>query len=273
NAKGARFHPMCSVNQLEAHLRLCDTFLFDEIPAWREVLCLPEPRRSEALRDSAVRRRMAAGLARSAERSFTIEPPIPVVEEAFTPANAALVGRGVAEIAAERGIPALDCFLDLSLSEGLRMNFEAASHPLAQEFIRELNRTSLAEPFVMPGSSDGGAHLATFCGADYPTRLLTDWVPRSLTHAPAVPRLTRTPAMAHGIQDPTVVRVGAPADLVLFDPTRLRASKARLVEDFPAKSARYVVDAEGYEAVIVNGVPVMEKGAATGTLPGVVLRG
>ena len=30
---------------------------------------------------------------------------------------------------------------------------------------------------VMAGSSDGGAHLASFTGADYSTRLLAEWVP------------------------------------------------------------------------------------------------
>ena len=273
NARGARFHPMCSVNKLEAHLRLCDTFLFDEIPTWREVLCLPEPRRSQALRDPAVREAMAASHADSARRAFTIDPAILLVEEALTPANAALVGRSVAEIADERGLSALDCFLDLSLSEELRMNFEAGSTPEARQFIAHMNRTALADPFVMPGASDGGAHLATFSGADFSTRLLSDWVPDSLSLEQAVHRLTGMPAMVHGLVDRGLVRVGARADLVLFDPTRLRAGKARLVEDFPARSARYVVDAEGYEGVIVNGVPVMEKGAATGALPGVVLRG
>jgi N-acyl-D-aspartate/D-glutamate deacylase len=45
------------------------------------------------------------------------------------------------------------------------------------------------------------------------------------------------------------------------------------VRDFPAGSERYVVDAEGYRAVIVNGVPLLEDGAHTGALPGAVLRG
>ena len=30
---------------------------------------------------------------------------------------------------------------------------------------------------VMAGSSDGGAHLASLVGADYTTRLLSEWVP------------------------------------------------------------------------------------------------
>src|SRR5262249_52561559 len=56
-------------------------------------------------------------------------------------------------------------------------------------------------------------------------------------------------------------------------PTRLRAFDARLAHDFPADSERYVVDAEGYAAVIVNGEVLLENGQPTGALPGRVLRG
>jgi N-acyl-D-aspartate/D-glutamate deacylase len=273
NGQGARLYPMCSVNKLEAHLRLCDTFLFDEIPIWREILCLPDPQRLAALRDPGTRKRMAEELADSARRAFTIDVAALRVEEATDPANAPLVGRLVRDISRERGQTPLDCFLDLSLSEKLRMNFESTTMERASEYIATMNRTALGEPFVMPGSSDGGAHLASFCGADYSTRLITDWVPGSLTLEQAIHRLTGMPATVHGMVDRGFVRVGARADLVLLDPTRLRAGKAHLVEDFPGPSARYVVDAEGYEGVIVNGVPVMEKGVATGALPGVVLRG
>ena len=273
NAEGARLYPMASINKLEAHLRLCDTFLFDEIPLWREILCLPDPRRLDALRDPGTRKRMAEELADSGRRAFTIDVAGLQVEEATVPVNAALVGRSVEEIARARGQSPLDCFLDLSVSENLRMNFESTTMERASDFIATMNRTALADPFVMPGSSDGGAHLASFCGADYSTRLITDWVPGSLTLEQAVHRLTGMPATVHGIVDRGFVRVGARADLVLFDLTRLHAGKARLVEDFPGPSARYVIDAEGYEGVIVNGRPVMEKGAATGALPGVVLQG
>jgi N-acyl-D-aspartate/D-glutamate deacylase len=273
NAQGARMYPMASINKLEAHLRLCDTFLFDEIPIWRDVLCLPEARRMAELRDPITRKKMAEELADSARRAFTMDVAALLVEEATQPSNAHLVGRSIEDIARERGQTPLDCFLDLSLSENLRMNFESTTMARASDLIETMNRAALAEPFVMPGSSDGGAHLASFCGADYSTRLITDWVPGSLSLEQAIHRLTGMPAMVHGIVDRGFVRVGARADLVLFDPTRLRAGKAHLVEDFPGPSARYVIDAQGYEGVIVNGVPVMEKGAATGALPGVVLQG
>ena len=47
---------------------------------------------------------------------------------------------------------------------------------------------------MMAGSSDGGAHLLSFCGADFTTRLLTEWVPTSSRSKQAVARLTSIPA-------------------------------------------------------------------------------
>ena len=47
----------------------------------------------------------------------------------------------------------------------------------------------------------------------------------------------------------------------------------RYVRDFPADSGRYVVDADGYRAVVVNGEVLLDDGAWTGATPGQVLRG
>jgi N-acyl-D-aspartate/D-glutamate deacylase len=125
----------------------------------------------------------------------------------------------------------------------------------------------------MPGSSDGGAHLASFVGADYTTRLLTDWVPELLTLEQAVWRNTLMPATVHGIEGRGVLREGAAADVLVIDPERLSAGRAELVRDFPADTERYVVGAEGYLATVVNGEVLMDDGKHTGALPGQVLRG
>jgi N-acyl-D-aspartate/D-glutamate deacylase len=133
--------------------------------------------------------------------------------------------------------------------------------------------TSVRDPLVMAGSSDGGAHLGSFTGADYTTRLLSEWVPEALTLEQAVWRLTGMPATVHGLLDRGFLRVGARADLVLFDPAALDASPARLVRDFPGDTERYVTDAKGYALQAVNGVVLLEDGVHTGALPGEVLRG
>jgi N-acyl-D-aspartate/D-glutamate deacylase len=125
----------------------------------------------------------------------------------------------------------------------------------------------------MPGSSDGGAHLASFTGADYTTRLLTDWVPDPLPLEHAIWRNTGMPAAVHGIEDRGVLREGAWADLLVIEPERLRAGRARLARDFPAGTERYVIDAEGYRASVINGEVLLVDGKPTGALPGHVLRG
>ena len=124
----------------------------------------------------------------------------------------------------------------------------------------------------MAGSSDGGAHLLSFTGADYPTRLLSEWVPDVLTLEEGVRKLTAVPAAVHGLADRGAVREGVWADLVVIDLSRLRAWATRLVHDFPSGSGRFVVDADGYVAVVVNGEVLLESGRWTGALPGHVVR-
>jgi N-acyl-D-aspartate/D-glutamate deacylase len=272
-AGGARLHPMFTTNRLELHLKLSDTFVFDEMPAWRDALTRPEPERSKRLRAPDVRERMRAEFDDPASRAVSFAWADLVVEDVRDAAHRDWVGRSVAEFARERGVGPLDAFLDVSLEEGLETRWQNRMSDVARKFIAHVVRTSVVDPSVMPGSSDGGAHLASFVGADYTTRLLTDWVPEPLSLEQAVWRNTLMPATVHGIEGRGVVREGAAADILVIDPERLRAGNARLARDFPADTERYVVGAEGYRATIVNGEVLMEDGVHTGALPGKVLRG
>ena len=139
---------------------------------------------------------------------------------------------------------------------------------------RAATETMIRSSVVMAGSSDGGAHLLSFCGADYTTRLLTEWVPDVLTLEAAVARLTSIPARAHGLTDRGVLVEGAAADVNVIDRDRLAAADApRYVRDFPAESGRFVVDATGYVATLVNGETLLDDGEWTGATPGTILRG
>jgi N-acyl-D-aspartate/D-glutamate deacylase len=132
----------------------------------------------------------------------------------------------------------------------------------------------ITAPVVMAGSSDGGAHLLSFCGADFTTRLLTEWVPEVIGLEAAVARLTSVPAAASGLRGRGVLVVGASADVNVIDRDRLGAGDTpRYVRDFPAGSGRYVVDASGYVNTIVNGEVLLADGDWKGNTPGRILRG
>ena len=169
------------------------------------------------------------------------------------------------------GLDPLDCFLDISLAEGWPPSSCLQGPPDKKRLAatEELIRS----PLMMAGSSDAGAHLLSFCGVDFTTRLLTEWVPDTLSFEAAVARLTTVPARVHGLTGRGVIAEGAAADLLLLDRTRLAVGDTRYVRDFPAASGRYVVDATGYVTTIVNGEVLLEEGKHTGALPGHVLRG
>lgn len=272
-AQGVRLHPQFTSNLLGLHLKLSDTFIFDELPTWRAVLTLPEPERSQRLRDRDVRAQLAAEFDSPNGRAAAFSWHLLEVEAVRDEQNRAWVGRTVTELAAERGVSPLDAFLDCALAEDLETQWQTGLDDIGKQFIAHVVRSGITEPVVMAGSSDGGAHLASFVGADYTTRLVTEWVPDPLTFEQAIWRLTGMPATVHALQDRGFLREGAWADILLLDRSRLRVGDTRLARDFPAGTERYVVDAEGYAAVIVNGEVVLEDGRHTGALPGHVLRG
>jgi len=272
-ANGARLHPQFATNRGGLHVKLADTFVFDDMPAWREVMCLPEPARSEALAKADVRQRLAADIESGAGKAIGLAWQNLEVEQVRDAKNSALVGKLVSELAEEAGRAPIDCFLDLALSEDLQTWFKMVIDEARASYMDKITAEVMAEPWAMSGSSDGGAHLATFVGSDYTTNLLTQFVPGTLSLEEAIFRMTGMPAIVHGLEGRGEIREGCYADLVLFDPDRLAVGEIRLERDFPANSEHFVVDAEGYVATIVNGIISTEEGKATGALPGRILRG
>ncbi|HEY5170466.1 MAG TPA: amidohydrolase family protein [Acidimicrobiia bacterium] len=268
---GLEVHPMFATNRQGAHFSLDSTFLFDEMPSFRDTLTLPEPGRSQRLGDQAVRDQMRKEIADPRGRSFVFVWQVVAVETVHRAEHDGFVGRAVGDIAEEQGKDPLDVFLDLSLADDLRMQFVLAAPPSKKR--RAVTEALIKSPLVMAGSSDGGAHLLSFCGADFTTRLVSEWTPDALSIEDAIARLTSIPAQAYGIADRGTLEAGKAADVLLIDRERLSAGETpRYVRDFPAGSGRYVVDATGYHSVIVNGETLLRDGADTGRRPGVVLR-
>lgn len=250
----------------------CALFL---IPGWGDVMGLPAPERMEALRQPAVRaslleavRSPSAGVFRRLGNFKRY-----VIGDTYSPANAGLKGRQVADVAAERGQEPFDALLDVVLNDDLR----TILWPMPTDNNEEswaLRRQVWEDPRAMLGGSDAGAHLDRMCGAPYPTRFLGDMLRgRQLIGLEAAVRmLTDDPARLFGLRDRGRLAVGAHADVVVFDPDTVGSEDATLVNDLPGGSARLTAGSVGVVRVLVNGVETVADGKATGATPGTILR-
>jgi N-acyl-D-aspartate/D-glutamate deacylase len=245
------------------------------MPDWGPILGLPVPERIERLRDPATRRFMEE---RAASPDAGVFARLTgwdtyVIGDTFCSANEGLTGRRVGDIAAERGTSAFDTLLDIVVADELRTVLWPGATDADPESW-ELRRQAWQHPAVMLGGSDAGAHLDRMQGANYPTRFIADCLRgrRLTTLEDAVRMMTSVPAELFGLRDRGVVREGAVADLVVFDPDRVDSELLSLVDDLPGGASRLYAGSVGVARVYVAGVEVVRDGRATDARPGSVLR-
>ncbi|MCF2529905.1 N-acyl-D-amino-acid deacylase family protein [Yinghuangia soli] len=270
-AAGAAVHPQVSCRPLVAQTTLLAPFAL-RAPSLAELEGRSLLLRSAAYRDQEWRERLAGELS---EGLLAPRWDRWIVSES---AAEGLVGRSVAEVAEERGAAPLDTALDIALADGLATRFTVVLANDDEAEVAELLRLDGA----VLGLSDAGAHPDQICDAVAPTDLLGGWVRERavLTLEGAVRKLTGEPADLFGLVDRGYVRVGAAADLAVFEPDAVGPGPVRRVADFPAGADRLTADAPtGMRHVLVGGVPIRRDGAqvdkpvdAEGRAPGRVLR-
>ncbi|HEV3109665.1 MAG TPA: amidohydrolase family protein [Candidatus Binataceae bacterium] len=192
-----------------------------------------------------------------------------------SPVEPELEQRSVAEVSRERGVHPVDLMLDLSIASKLTALFRITILNDDEEKVGQL----LNQPDAMLGLTDAGAHASQLCDACAYTYTLGHWVreKQALTLPQAVRMMTARPAEVYGLRDRGRIAVGAPADLVLFDPQTVGASPLRRVNDLPGGADRLISEPSGIEMVMVNGETIRAQGKDAvdpqGPMPGRVLRG
>ena len=193
------------------------------------------------------------------------------VHEAQSPELKRFEGHTVADIAKELGKDPVDTFLDLTLQDDLAIEFTLSTFNHRVDRMKEI----LANPDILIGLGDGGAHVDMLCDSGYPTYMLGTWVRehQALSMEQAVRRLTSDPADFYGIKDRGRLRVGLAADIAIFDPATVGSSnRGERRYDLPGGAKRMVMRSRGMLYTIVNGECVFSNGALTEASPGVVLR-
>jgi N-acyl-D-aspartate/D-glutamate deacylase len=192
------------------------------------------------------------------------------VVEVSSDANRRYVGRTVAEIARERGVHPVDAICDLVVADGLRTVFSVLQFDIDDAGLAQM----IGSPEILPGLSDGGAHLKYLAAGSYATEFISRHVrERGLcTLEEAHYKLSAQPAECAGFQNRGVLREGAAADVIVYDYAALDFEFPRIRRDLPGGEYRVASAGSGYRAVIVNGQITIENDAQTDVYSGALLR-
>ena len=259
-------------------MRMRASRVLETMPGWREVVLLPDSERKAAIADPETRARLHAGAAEAANRGLAAVTEFDLLEIADAPAGAEdLVGRSVAEIAADRGVDPIDVMIDVVLADRLPITL------LFPSVVPSLGRSDEGwevragiwrDDRTVLGGSDAGAHVDLMCHANYTTAVLGESVRDRglLSLEEAVHQLADVPARLYGLRERGRIADGWHADLVVFDPDQVGTGPTVPVHDLPGGGMRLTNQARGVAHVFVNGAEVVAGNEITGALPGTLLR-
>ena len=174
-----------------------------------------------------------------------------------------VVNRSVAEAAEVLGTDPWNAFFDLVQAGGVSVN------PLSMN--EEQKWAALRAPYVMIDTDASPVNPASVSSTHprafgaFP-RVIAKYVREDgvISLEEAVRRMTSLAAERLGMEDRGVVAAGMAADLVVFDPARLRDRA-----DFGADAT---LQSEGVDYLFVNGTLVIDDGELTNARPGRLLR-
>jgi N-acyl-D-aspartate/D-glutamate deacylase len=167
--------------------------------------------------------------------------------------DASLRGRTLEEIAAERGVDAIEAALQIVRAGGAGV----ASFNMNEDDIR----TFMQADFVMTGSDGSGGHPRLY--GTFPRKIRRYVLEEGVIGmARMIQASTSQPAEVFGLTDRGRIAEGLAADIAVFDPQTIR-DEATFME--PRRLAT------GMRWVLVNGVVAVEDGEATHELAGRVL--
>ena len=239
-------------------------------PAWQELMKLPSiADRVTALKDPATREKLVTEAKEAGGFGQVARILHPMGTGEF-PDFDLDNKRNLQKLADDAGKDPVDVYVErLIASEGKEMwNLWAFGGSLENQW------NYMRLPHVIPMLGDAGAHVGQFTDADSPTFLLGELTrDRGVyTLEEAVHRISGKSAKVLGLKERGEIREGWHADLNVIDYDELRSCQPIYLNDFPHNGGRLVVKSTGYDATLVAGQVVIEKGEYTGNRPGQVIR-
>ncbi len=227
----------------------------------------------ERLKDKSARERIKKELARPAtdwdnEWQSVPGPEAVQIATVVNPKLLDLQGKTLADIAKARGTDPMDTLFDILIED------DAQTYVAVFAMSEPDIELAAVQPWVSFCNDSSGTSPEGPLGKEFPhpraygtfPRVLRKYVreERRMRLEEAIAKFTSLPASRLRLADRGVIKAGMWADIVVFDPETITDRAT-----FSAPNQLSV----GMQWVLVNGVPVVGDGAATGALPGHVLRG
>lgn len=249
-------------------------FILDAFNGWAAPMALPPKEKLDLLADPTRRRQLdedaqqTEGLIRNLARWEIME-----IIEGFTPETKRLEGRRVGDIAKERGVTPWDALCEIVVADELRTAFSPPETGNAKADW-EARVAVWRDDRALIGASDAGAHLDLLATFNYTTAMLSKAVREHevLGLEEAVHLITQAPARLYGMVDRGVLRAGAHADVVVFDPATVAPGPVQTRNDLPTGAGRVYGEATGIDHVLVAGEEIVTGSEFTDARPGHVLR-
>ena len=177
-----------------------------------------------------------------------------------------LAGKTISEVNRMRGRAAsvaeeIETILELIAKGPMQMVYHSMSEEDVERIMKYPNTAIASDGYIVEFGS-GVPHPRSY--GTY-ARVLGEFVRerKVLTLEDAIRKMTSLPARTFGLRDRGLLREGFAADMVMFDPGKVRDNATF------QKPHQY---SSGFDLVLVNGIPVVENGRPTGKRPGAILK-
>ncbi len=226
------------------------------------------------LKDPATRARVRADLLNAADKSWDNEwqeipgPEAVLIGAVQNPELKGIQGRTLADVAGEWKMDPIDALCEILIRD--HAFTEVAVFAMSEADVA----LAVAQPWVAFNNDSQGTAPTGLLGQEHPhpraygtfPRVLRKFVreDKLMSLEEAVRKMSALPAQKLRLADRGVVKAGLWADVVVFDPATIKD-----VATFAEPNQLSI----GMDYVLVNGVPVIAAGRATGARPGRILKG
>ena len=265
--KGYEFWGQVSCRPLTMEFTMNEPYMLEGLSSWKKYMIeIDNKKKLDILRDKGFRKKVREEIYDTSKNKLFVGDweKIKLIK-VVNKNNKKFEGMNISDISLQENKDPFDWLIDNALSEyGIDDLFIAE---LLNSDDNEVKKLLLHEKSTV-SLSDAGAHLSLLCDAGYGLDLLGKWVRdlNIMSLEQAIYKLSGKQSEICRIPKRGKLLPGYFADMLLFDPNEVGASKSFRKNDLPGGSSRLTVEPLGIHSIWVNGTNYTKEQTPNGKL-------